>query len=105
MKGVVNTLEALIGVMIILGVMFFLFASGMQNTPTTGMHDVAYDCLVYAKDYSDMDVKLRECIPSSYDFQVKTCNSADCSITLPDETVYSVEYIDSGSKLIKMWVY
>ncbi len=109
MKGVTNIIEAVIGAIIILGVMMFLFTS--QPIHDQDMYDTAYSCLEYAKDFSDMNSALRSCLPSSYDFQAKICNApigcADSLVsTLPaNATITSAEYIDSGPRLIKLWVY
>ena len=107
MKGVTDTIEAVIGAIVILCVMMFLFTS--QPVQEQDMYDTAYTCLEYAKDFSDMNSALRTCLPSSYDFQARICYSPTVCIpsaSLPvNTTITSAEYIDSGPRLIKIWVY
>jgi len=110
MKGVANIIEAVIGAMIILGVMMYLFTSTSPILPETGpegTYETIYDCLVYAKDYSDIENKFDECIPSSYEIaDFKICDTTDCSMnTMLDVQVYVAEYIDEGPRLIKVAVY
>jgi hypothetical protein len=94
--------------MLILGAMMYLFGQVPVNAPT-GMYDIVHNCLDYAKDYSDIQGKLKECIPSSYQFQVKVCapgsiNSKSCEANVPDTTTYLAEYIKTD-KIIRVWVY
>ncbi|MDD5416821.1 MAG: hypothetical protein PHU12_02485 [Candidatus Aenigmarchaeota archaeon] len=101
-KGFVNTVEAVLGALIIMSVMIYLFPQ--QAIQEQSMHDITYNCLKYAKDYSDLDAKLKECIPISYKYQYKICSSSDCSTTLPEGTVTSADYITENS-LVRVWVY
>ena len=106
MKGVVNTLEAVIGVVIILGVMIFLFT--FQPVQEQNMYDMSYKCLKYAKDFNNVEEAFDDCFPSTYEFQIRTCYTAQCKSlgALPvNATITSAEYIDSGPRLIKVWVY
>jgi len=104
MKAMANIIEAVIGAMIILGAMMFLFTS--QPIQEQDMYDTVYNCLIHSKDYTNMETVFGQCIPSTYDFQMKTCTTTECMTTLPsDKTIISAEYIDSGPELIKVWVY
>jgi hypothetical protein len=104
MKGFVNSLESVIGAVIILSALMFLFQPSASQE--IGMYQTTYDCLTYAKDYTDFSTKFKECLPSTYDFQYNTCITPECSATLPENiTVTSAEYIIAGPKLIKVWVY
>lgn len=102
MKGFTNTIEAVIGAVIILSVMMWLFQT--PATQETSSYSMAYNCLKYAKDSANVDAKLRECIPISYNYQFKVCGS-DCSAALPSNvTVTSADYISNG-KIMKLWMY
>ncbi|MBU3896684.1 MAG: hypothetical protein KJ697_02000 [Nanoarchaeota archaeon] len=105
MKGFVNALESVIGAVIILSTLMFLFQPAPMKE--IGMYDTTYDCLAYAKDYSNFAVKFEECLPSTYDFEYNICVTPECSVNnLPENiTVTSAEYITAGPKLIKVWVY
>lgn len=104
MKAMTNIIEAIIGAMIILGAMMFLFSS--QPIQEQDMYNTVYSCLIHAKDYSNMETVFGQCIPSTYEFQIKTCSVSNCITSLPvNKTIISAEYIDSGPQLIKAWVY
>jgi len=105
MKGFVNALESVIGAVIILSALMFLF----QPAPSQegGMYQTTYECLKYAKDYSNFETTFRSCLPSTYEFEYSMCDMPIClANNLPENiTVTSAEYIISGPKLIKVWVY
>ncbi len=109
MKGVVNTIEALIGAIMILGLMIFLFTPQPMQEPD--MYRTSYTCLKYAKDSENIKTSLDQCIPDTYKFDYRICETADCPASglvssLPENTtIVSAEYIDSGPRLIKIWVY
>ena len=104
MKGFTQTLEAVIGVVIIIGVMLFLFSP--VNIQEQDIHETAYSCLKYAKDFEDFDVKLNECLPGTYQYQYRICEEISCSATLPEnKTITAVDYINSGPEIIKVWVF
>ena len=104
MKGITQVIEATLGAILILGVMVFLFS--VQPIQEQDIHEISYNCLTYAKDFTDFDNKLESCLPSSYDYEFRICSTTDCSITLPEnKTVTSVDYINSGPELIRVWVY
>lgn len=104
MKGFINTIEAVIGAVIILSALMFLFQP--QASQSQDMYQTTYDCLKYAKDYSDFGTAFKGCIPSTYQFQYNICTTTDCPANLPENiTVTSAEYILAGPKLIKVWVY
>ena len=104
MKGVTQVIEATLGAILILGVMIFLFSA--QPVQEQDIHEISYECLKYAKDFTDFKDKLGSCLPGTYDYQFKICESIDCSTTLPEnKTITVVDYIDSGPELIRVWVF
>jgi len=107
MKGFTNTVEALIGAIIVLSVMLFLFVPG--GVQEQDLYNTVYNCLKYSKDYENMEANFSSCIPSSYDYVIKTCGPGElgnCFISgMEDRTVVSADYVDSGPELIKVWVY
>lgn len=99
MKAMANIIEAVISAMIILSAMLFLFNSAPIQDQD--IYETAYNCLIYSKDTMNMETSFRQCLPSTYNFCF-----GDCIGSLPSgATVVSVEYIDSGPELIKVWVY
>ncbi len=104
MKGVTQVIEATLGAIIILAVMAFLFSGSVVQEQD--VHEISYNCLTYAKDFTNFDEKLDECLPSTYDYDYRFCNTNDCSIDLTEnKTVTVVDYINSGPELIRVWVY
>jgi hypothetical protein len=120
MKGVIYTLEAVIGTIILVaGITAVL--QNPQEQP--GFSSTGYMCLesldktgqlaLFA--VSDMDdelaASLRGCLPATLDFAVKVCPSADCSESLPSgRSVYASSYIIAGHdsydrKLVNLWVW
>ena len=104
MKGVTQVIEATLGAIMILGLLIFLFS--VQPVQELDIHELSYDCLTYAKDFTEIKDKLDLCLPSTYKFELKICDSVECSVKLPEnKTVTLVDYIESGPKIIKLWVY
>lgn len=98
MKGFVNTVEALIGAILILSTMIYLFSP--QQIQEQDIYGKAYDCLKYAKDFSDAEVRVAQCLPATYQF--KLCTD-DCTVNAQG-TVIVADYIEQG-KITKLWVY
>ena len=111
---VVKTLEAALAIVIILSSIVFLFPGSIsQQKPYS-----AYSCLSqmdivgslrhYASEPSSIESSLRGCIPVSFDYVVKVCQSSDCGIsTPPGKAVFLTSYMISGEdpSLVNVWMW
>jgi hypothetical protein len=116
---VVKTLEAALAIVIILSSVVFLFPGSSSQQATYS----AYNCLrqmdqdgslrYYASEMltSGIESSLRGCIPVSFDYSVKLCQSSDCSTaTPPGKSVFLTSYMISGADqfgpaLVNVWVW
>ena|SRR3990172_2719655 len=117
----IKTLEALIGAITLLIAVVILFPpiSASQNqTPT-----ISFNCLkdldnkgflrYYAENFqtSDMQDKLRICMPTILDFSVKICDASVCNPdALPNKEIFLSQYLIAGdqnseNRLISLWVW
>jgi hypothetical protein len=111
---VVKTLEAALAIVIILSSIVFLFpVSISQQKPYS-----AYSCLSqmdmngilrhYASEPSVIELGLRGCIPVSFDYEVKVCQSSNCGTSTPlGKSVFLTSYMISGEDpaLVNVWVW
>jgi hypothetical protein len=119
-KGIVYTIEAVIGALLVLLGMMIIFP--IQRQSTTGLSETGYFCLEYmdikgtlrhyaVNDTSELNNSLRNCLPASTDFAYKVCSSSDCIASVPvDRDVYATSYLIAGENsynrlLINLWIW
>lgn len=119
-KGIVYTLEAAIGTVIVLLGIITIFP--IQSS-RAGLSDVGYNCLSFLgqngslRQYAEsgmldqINISLSTCIPSVMDFTFMVCSTADCIGSLPSgKTIYASSYVIAGydtynKKLINLWMW
>ncbi|MFH1229089.1 MAG: hypothetical protein V1678_01535 [Candidatus Aenigmatarchaeota archaeon] len=121
MKGMMYTIEAVIGtVLILLGIMYIY---PTQHQSETSLSETGYSCLSYldksgllryyatSNMSSELNVSLRNCLPSTAGFKFKVCSSSDCREDVPTgKSVYVSSYLIAGDKtyerrMINLWVW
>ena len=120
-KGVVQTLEATIGAVLILSTLVFLY-SFQADTTEINLLDKADACLKYLDNKGELryyafngvttlETKVKDCLPGITDFDLKVCYTEQCNGDLPEnKTVVLSSYIISGydtvnPALINLWVW
>ena len=122
MRGMIYTLEAILGAVIILIGTAFIFTGQQQKEQS--LSETSYFCLNYLDQnnslrhyainnmINELNDSLRSCLPSTADFDFRICASADCRDTkVPyNKTVYLSSYIIAGendfsAELINLWVW
>ena len=122
MRGAIHTMEAILGSLIILIGITFIFPS--QQASEISFSKAGYDCLEYLNQkgllryytvnnmVTELRDNLKSCLPSVADFKFKICSSSDCSeTTIPyDKTVYLSSYLIAGEstynrELINLWLW
>lgn len=122
MKGLIYTLEAILGAIIILVGITLIFTGQQQKKQ--GLSEVSYFCLNYLDQnnslrhyamnnmLTELNSSLRSCLPATADFRFKVCTSSDCrDSTVPyNKTVYLSSYLVAGEntfnrEIINLWVW
>lgn len=117
----IKTLEALIAATVILISVVILFPPTIISQ--TQIPSAAYNCLrdmddkgflrYYAENNltSELENKLKSCIPQNLDYSVKICDSSTCNPdSLPSKEITLVSYLIAGdqnpaNRLINLWVW
>ena len=122
MKGMMHTMEAVLGAILVLIGIMFIFPT--QQRGEINFSENGYSCLnyldqkgllrYYATNSMDIELNnsLKSCLPSIADFKFKVCPSSDCKdVTVPyNKTVYLSSYLIAGENiynrlLINLWVW
>jgi len=121
MKGFSHTLETVFGALLILITLLNIYTNPPRTE--TKLSELGYNCLssidnkgflrYYALNalYSDLNNKLRDCLPFLIDFKFRICSTSDCSIQLPEsKSVFLSSYFIAGNDsfnptLINLWIW
>ena len=120
MKGFIKTLEAVLGVILIVIPLFTLYTPQRIEEQ---LSDIGYNCLkdldnknllkYYAINNmnTELNNSLRDCLPYLIEFNFKICKTSVCSINVPEnKTVFLSSYIIAGYEtvdptLINLWLW
>lgn len=122
MKGMMHTLEAVLGsVLVLVGIMMIF---PVQQTSEINFSEVGYSCLNYLGQNgllryyainnmnAELNDSLKVCLPSVANFKLKICSTSDCTDNdIPyDKTVYLSSYLIAGEntynkKIINLWIW
>ena len=110
-KGLLRTLEVVIGILAIMGI-YVIFFTGQQNLPdfqTADWKFRGFESLanldkagqlkpyVLNNDNTTIDNKIALLLPSSLEHQVQICGKLDCTIVSKDVAkITSVDYLIAG---------
>ena len=121
MKGIFKTLEAVLGVILILLVITTIYP--IQPRIEVQLSDVGYNCLKYLDDKSvlryyalnnlesDLNNDLKNCLPPTMNFTVKICSTTICTSNIPEDLpVFLSSYLIAGDgyvdpTLVNLWVW
>ncbi|MEM3609611.1 MAG: hypothetical protein QXK49_03025 [Candidatus Aenigmatarchaeota archaeon] len=122
MKGMMYTIEAVIGAILVLIGITFIFPAQQQKE--LNLLETSFNCLIYldqrgllryyAENNMNNELKdsLKSCLPPILDFKFKICSTSNCiETTIPyDKEVYLSSYLIAGEntynkKLINLWVW
>jgi len=120
MKGFIKTLEAVLGVILIIIPLFTLYTPQRIEEQFS---DIGYNCLkdldnknllrYYAVNNNTIELNnsLRDCLPYLIEFDFKICTTSVCSVNVPEnKTVFLSSYIIAGYEsteptLINLWLW
>ena len=122
MKGMMYTMEAILGTIFVLVGIMIIFP--VQQQREISFSEIGYSCLNYLDQTgllryyainnmnTELNNSLRDCLPPIADFKFKVCSSSDCKeTTIPyNKTVYLSSYLIAGEntynkKLINLWIW
>jgi hypothetical protein len=121
MKAMMYTIEAVLGTLLILMGILYIYPTNHQGE--TSLSEIGYSCLIYLdqngllRHYAvngmtaDLSSSLRNCLPSAAEFSFKVCQSPDCKASVPsDRNVYATSYVIAGDEtydrhLINLWTW
>jgi len=120
MKGFIKTLEAVLGVILIIIPLFTLYTPQRIEEQFS---DIGYNCLkdldnrnllrYYAVNNmnTELNNNLRDCLPYLIEFNFKICTTSVCSVNVPEnKTVFLSSYVIAGHEsieptLINLWLW
>jgi len=122
MKGMMHTLEAVLGsVLVLVGIMMIF---PVQQVSEINFSEVGYSCLNYLDQNgllryyainnmnTELNDSLRLCLPPTSNFKFRVCSVTDCiDDNIPyDKAVYLSSYLIAGEnyynkKIINLWVW
>jgi len=122
MRGMMHTLEAVLGSALVLVGIMMIFP--IQQQGEIKFSEAGYSCLSYLDQNgflryyavnsmnTELDSSLKSCLPVVADFKFKICSSSDCiDNNIPyNKTVYLSSYLIAGEndynrKVINLWVW
>ena len=119
MKGFIQTLEQVLGTVLVLTVLITLFN---PQPPSSNLSSIGFNCLKdldnkgllrsYAANnlITDFNSSLQQCL-TAFNYEFKICSSTVCNTTLPaNKDVFLSSYFVSGyttyqPTLINLWVW
>jgi len=121
MKGIFKTLEAVLGVILILIVITSVYP--IQSRTDVQLSDTAYNCLKYLDDKtvlryyamnnleSDLNDDIEDCLPNTMNFTARICSTTTCTANVPEDLpVFLSSYLIAGNTyidptLVNLWVW
>jgi hypothetical protein len=122
MKGMMHTMEAILGSIIVLVGIIIIFPT--QPRSEIRFSEIGYYCLSYLDQEgllryyainnmnTELNNSLKSCLPAVADFKFKICSASDCIDTsVPyGKTVYLSSYLFAGEntynrRLINLWTW